>query len=154
MPTSLLFFFLPVLTACVSPALVCDAGSTGTRVYAFSIQNDRRVDFKLIGKMTPGLSTFAVEKNLPAAADELAVLLAQGLTMLGPETPIHVLGTGGVRSLPEAAQAELWRDLRQLLSLKFKGQLKLTAIHGTYEAFYGLVSANYLFPGGVGVLAC
>jgi len=143
-------FFAP--TAFPLPAVVCDAGSTGTRIYAFQ-ENSEKVEMKLIGKITPGLSAFSVEKNLVGLVEALAPLINEGLEILGSAS-LHLLGTGGVRSLPPAEQTELWRELKRLLiprlSPGFSG-VTLNSIHGTAEAFYGLVSADYLFP-GFGVL--
>ena len=134
-------------------ALVCDAGSTGTRIYAFSSTKDDTVEMTLIGKLTPGLSSFALAQNISGAVEQLVPIIREGFSVLGSVAPVHILGTGGVRSLSEDAQKKLWAELAELLEMNLgKVEIKMHAIHGKDEAFFGLVSANFLFPGGVGIL--
>ena len=137
------------------PAIVADAGSTGTRVYAFHL-TEEGVDMSLLGKITPGLSTFAERDEIAKVADLLAPLLDRGARRLGGRAvPVHVLGTGGVRSLAQPLQSALWTRLRAELTTRTSaavGALVLDAIPGTKEAFYGLVSVRHLTGGNFGVL--
>lgn len=145
---SLLIICAVVIEA--NAALVCDAGSTGTRIYAFS--ENRQVEMNLIGKVTPGLSGFALAQNISGAVEQLVPLIKSGFALLGSVVPLHILGTGGVRSLPEDVQSVMWSEISDLLIERLgEIEIKMHAIHGIDEAFYGLVSANFLI-GGVGVL--
>jgi hypothetical protein len=155
------FWFLVGISesVCVStqfPAIVADAGSTGTRVYAFHF-TEEGVDMSLLGKITPGLSTFVEQDQVSKVADLLAPLMNGGSSHFGGlrDIPVHILGTGGVRSLSPDLQSKLWEQLREELELRkneFVGSVVLSAIHGTQEAFYGLVSVRHLTGGNFGVL--
>ena len=138
-------------------AIVCDAGSTGTRVYSFRTSDDglNQVEMKLLGKITPGIAKYSINYQLDEFVDKFTKLVSAAINTYGLDIPVIVLGTGGVRNLSENQQLSLWKTFRQNLLPKlpgYSGDLKLEAIEGTAEAFYGLVSANHIFESGIGVL--
>lgn len=136
------------------PAIVCDAGSTGSRVFSFYLSsngnstNSYDVKIKNLGKTPVGLSWYAENGMFRNASDSLTPLLAHGLRMLGPETPIYILATGGVRSLTNSLKEELWHvlnlELKSALSNLHKGLMHLQTLDGTDEAFFGLLASNYI----------
>lgn len=138
----------------VFPAIVCDAGSTGSRVFSFYLSsngnttNSYEVKINNLGKTPVGLSWYAEHGMLRNASDLLVPLLAHGVRMLGPDTPIYILATGGVRSLTNSLKNELWHvlklELKSALSNLHKGLMHLRTLDGTDEAFFGLLASNYI----------
>lgn len=138
-----------------NPAIVCDAGSTGSRVFAFYLlrngltHQSYQVKAKSLGKTSVGLSVFAEKGQFREASESLAPLLLQGLRKLGNETPIYILATGGVRSLHNSVKEELLeslkRDLGSSLSEELHtGILALQTLEGTDEALFGLLASNFI----------
>ena len=155
----MIFLLLSLLiyssTSTCQPAIVCDAGSTGTRIYAFSTSKEDNVKVILLGKIQPGLAAFATEGKLDALLNELVPIVQSGVAALGFESlPLYLLGTGGVRGLSKAEQGLMWDSIKTGLEARnttYAGNLFLEAIEGTAEAFYGLVSANHILGKSVGV---
>jgi len=83
-----------------------------------------------------------------AATTSLVPFLQKGLVRLGPNTPIYIFATGGVRQLSQHLKDEMWQYMEErllvLLDVNHTGRLKLTTVHGNDEALFGLLSANYL----------
>ena len=155
------------------PVIVCDAGSTGSRVYAFHVplRDNTLVNepvIELLGRAEIGMSELVQMRLFRNASDTIIPYLLKGLKRLGPEVPIYIFATGGVRLFPPSDQTQLWNVLREDIELaltgRHTGSLSLMALNGVDEALYGLLSANFLLrdslsgdetssiPGSIGVL--
>ena len=135
------------------PAIVCDAGSTGSRVFAFYVLKDNQNDdlgnvtVELMGRSGVGLSEFARSGMFDEATDSITPFITKGINRLGKSVPIYVFATGGVRQLPEELRERLWKHLASSLSASFHdhlGKIELQILDGDDEALFGLISANYL----------
>ena len=134
------------------PAIICDAGSTGSRIFAFYVQHenepdDGRVSVELMGRTNIGLSEFASTGSFEEAADSLLPYISKGVVRLGPTVPILIFATGGVRQLPGRIRDLLWDQMRNTFDSKLDGHLgrvELSVLDGKDEALFGLLSANYL----------
>jgi len=135
------------------PAIVCDAGSTGSRIFAFyvlkqdSSDGTEKVSVELMGRSGIGLSEFAKSGTFDEATKSIAPFISKGIKRLGPNVPIYVFATGGVRQLPQELRQRLWEHLRVSLPSSFPdhaGRIDLQILDGDDEAFFGLLSANYL----------
>ncbi len=135
------------------PAIVCDAGSTGSRIFAFYVlkteQSDEigKVVVELMGRSSVGLSEFAKSEAFDEAANSITPFITKGINRLGRNVPIYVFATGGVRQLPQESRDHLWKHLGISLSERFSdhmGEINLQVLDGDDEALFGLLSANYL----------
>ena len=134
-------------------ALICDAGSTGSRVFAFYVPSERLnslhdVEVELMGRTQVGLSAYAGSGSVRNASDSLLPLLRKGIDRLGASVPIFVFATGGVRALEDTVKQALWasmkRDLTSALQAVHSGSLSVRTVDGLDEALFGLLSSNYL----------
>ena len=139
-----------------SAAVVCDAGSTGTRVYAFYIpvRNLIHEDHPVVeplGRTERGMSELATLGLFHNATLDVLPFLQKGIRRLGPNVPVYIFATGGVRSLDSRIKDELWTSLRnnldEALVDTYYGELTLRVVEGADEAMYGLISSNYLVGG-------
>ena len=135
------------------PAILCDAGSTGSRVFALHVPKSSNMSstepvVELIGRTTIGLAEFAMKGSFELAADSILPLLIKGITRLGPSAPIYIFATGGVRVLKNSIKDRLFAsmrdDLGRTLADKHTGALSLRTVDGIDEALYGLLASNYL----------
>jgi hypothetical protein len=134
------------------PAVICDAGSTGTRVFAFHIPASTGADTQpiidLVGRTNRGLSEFAAAGDFRGASDSVIPLLMKGITRLGPDVPIYLFATGGVRSLDDKLKSKLWSsiasDIPAAIGKLHRGTFELRTVEGIDEALYGLISSNFL----------
>lgn len=148
-------------------AVVCDAGSTGTRAYSFWLpahpvsEGLRDMKYHLVGKVKPGISSFAgkdvsPEPDAQGAVKLLKPLLEQAASVLFTEfncsrtgVPIWVLASAGVRLLSDKVQKALWQGLQKALldpfsGLSFNSKLVTRTISGEEEGLFALVGANFL----------
>lgn len=134
-------------------AMVVDAGSTGSRLYLFSYQTDKSVPVineLFVASTQPGLSSY--EKQPEQAAESLKPLLdgaEQKLKSLGQSSTsvsISVLGTGGMRLLPEETQAAIYASIKQYITLHYSTFTpnQVGTITGKTEGIYGWLDVNYL----------
>lgn len=134
------------------PAIICDAGSTGSRIFAFYVQNkdeavEGMVSVELMGRTTIGLSEFANSGLFEEAANSLLPYISKGVIRLGRTVPIFIFATGGVRQLPVEIRSRLWDQMRNTFSAALAdhlGPVVLSVLDGNDEALFGLLSANYL----------
>lgn len=139
-------------------AVVIDAGSTGSRAFVFQMnetfhgeQSERDLSVFRGMKVEPGLSTFA--SNVNAAAEYILPALQDAATYIPPschsDVHVYIKGTAGMRLLPEQSQQLLWDALADGLNklsenpFVIKREL-LGAIDGHLEAYYAVLSANYI----------
>eukprot|EP00746_Dinoflagellata_sp_MGD_P010044 gnl/MRDRNA2_/MRDRNA2_120612_c0_seq1.p1 gnl/MRDRNA2_/MRDRNA2_120612_c0~~gnl/MRDRNA2_/MRDRNA2_120612_c0_seq1.p1 ORF type:complete len:458 (-),score=90.38 gnl/MRDRNA2_/MRDRNA2_120612_c0_seq1:13-1386(-) len=137
--------------------IVCDAGSTGTRLYLISYPTADKAALQVdvVGKIKPGLSSYA---DKPSDA----VLPLLGLFKKASErisedkrasTKVTMFGTAGLRSLPPDAQKAVWAGVRSGLeaaasrsefSFPADHRLRTETVDGHQEGFFALLSANFL----------
>lgn len=148
-------------------AVVCDAGSTGTRAYSFWLpakptsEGLRDMRYHMVGKVTPGISSFAgnegsLTPDARGAVKVLKPLLEKAASVLVKEfncsrsgVPIWVLASAGVRLLATNVQTALWEGLQKALvepevGLSFSAELVTRTISGEEEGLFALIGANFL----------
>jgi len=129
-----------------------DAGSSGSRMYVFQHQIDKKkiVNIELLGsqKIKPGLSTFADDpKNIN---NYLLPLIDFAKKTLGSKTPeravkFYLLATAGMRLISPHQQKTIYAAVKN--SIKTNSQFHISAIEtipGKYEGAYLWIAANYL----------
>ena len=135
------------------PAIICDAGSTGSRVFGFYVRNNAtnagdEVEVELMGRTQVGLSVYAESGWMKNATESIIPLIRKGITRLGPTVPIYIFATGGVRQLEASVKKMLWESLDKNLRIALLGEhtglLSMETVDGAEEALFGLISANYL----------
>lgn len=136
---------------------ICDAGSTGTRLYVFAIDGKSgdtsapKAKTIFVKKVKPGLSSYA--ENPSDAIPALLELFAKGAEAI-PEAlrktvPTTIFGTAGMRLLSRDAQEAVWKTVRASLasvaSFPFDAS-RVTArtITGDDEGLWAMVAANFL----------
>jgi len=140
---------------------VCDAGSSGTRVYIFrrhlsggvglKIRDINRLRTVQVKTTKPGLSSYAHD---PKAAVKSFLSLFQSVAGAIPEnqrkaTPVAIYGTAGMRALDAKQQGDLWSEveagLRESDEFPFSTErLELRTATGEDEGRWAMLSANYL----------
>lgn len=130
---------------------VCDAGSTGTRLYVFQIDAAAsNASSVFVKKTKPGLSSYA---DIPEAAlSPLLKLLIEGAEKvpeaLRKKTSLFIFGTAGMRLLPATKQDDVWRSVRSLAadpSYPFDPeQLQARTVSGDEEGMWAVLTANFL----------
>jgi len=134
-------------------AVVLDAGSTGSRVLAFTFlrsyaDNSLKLESQLWHEVKPGLSSYASDPAEGAAS--LAPLLdLAALTVPAhsrPHTPLVLKATAGLRLLPEAAAQGLLDHVRkELQASEFKTDDNCVEImDGRDEGIFSWFTLNYL----------
>lgn len=136
---------------------ICDAGSTGTRLYVFrldvSASNSSSSTAKsvFVKKVKPGLSSFA--KNPADAVPPLLKLLIEGSESIPKDvrskTTLSIMGTAGMRLLDSAAQSSIWETVKAGLvkdaTFPFqKAELEARTITGEDEGLWAMYNANFL----------
>jgi len=147
--------------------VICDAGSTGTRLYVYhcpTCTDDERilpfpsasssappmdVEIKEGDKVTPGIS----EQSPESVVRYLMPAIKKAKTVLVPsefhsQTPLLVYATGGMRLLPDSQQALLWdalvRGLQQEAVPFIIHRDHFRTISGSDEAYLCGLAVNYL----------
>ena len=130
--------------------ILCDAGSTGTRLYVYRIDNNSNdVTIQVGSKVKPGLSKqtrdTAAEYLLPA----LEEVIAEKMVPLEyhTTTPVYVYATGGMRLLPPNQQAAIYKGLVQGLQHAVPFRIdadNFKTIHGSEEGYFAALAVNYL----------
>eukprot|EP00051_Salpingoeca_urceolata_P017510 m.239060 g.239060 ORF g.239060 m.239060 type:complete len:426 (-) comp18975_c0_seq6:50-1327(-) len=143
-------------------AVVIDAGSSGSRVFVYTwpcgtrpdklpriAQLQNEIGHVVVKKIEPGLSYYA---DKPRMAVESVLPLLQYAALHIPAsnratTPLYILATAGLRSIPPAQSKAILQALRQDLPTQCEfrvlpGQVDL--ISGEMEGVYQWVSANYV----------
>ncbi|KAL5471525.1 hypothetical protein EMCRGX_G029648 [Ephydatia muelleri] len=150
-------------TAVHNYGVVIDAGSSGSKVYIFHWpphdgDPEKLLDIQYLldpygvpytKKVQPGLHTFV---STPSAAyDGLKPLLDFAMELVPadryPETPLYLLGTAGLRLVPEAEQKNLTSYLYEVLSTMYPFHLpqdSISIISGKMEGVFSWIAVNYL----------
>mmetsp|Transcript_43894 Transcript_43894/g.102578 ORF Transcript_43894/g.102578 Transcript_43894/m.102578 type:complete len:434 (+) Transcript_43894:102-1403(+) len=131
---------------------VCDAGSTGTRLYIFLLDTAAgKAKSVFVKKTKPGLSSY---KESPGkAVAPLLALLKEGAKEVPAEvratTPLLIYGTAGMRLLPLRDQSKIWATLsKDLVSAEdfpfdrtsFSGR----TVDGDEEGLWAVLTTNFL----------
>jgi Golgi apyrase len=152
--------------------VILDAGSSGTRIHIYTWLDasiaregpsakalhslpilDTRD--KWTKKTHPGVSTFGESPNL-IGPDHLQPLLDHALRYIPDDavedTPLFLLGTAGMRLLPEVQRAALLKQICSYTRFYTKFllpdcDLHVQVISGETEGLYGWIAANYLLGG-------
>lgn len=140
--------------------IICDAGSTGTRMYLFTStfstdhegKETLQVSTEVIGKRKPGLSAYATnpEKSVPPLLELFSKVRTKIPHELWADTTVSVLGTAGMRSLAENQRQPIYDAVRKGLVASEdyvfpKGtQLKLRSLTGIEEGTFSMVCVNFL----------
>eukprot|EP00930_Biecheleria_cincta_P074206 TRINITY_DN61401_c0_g1_i1.p1 TRINITY_DN61401_c0_g1~~TRINITY_DN61401_c0_g1_i1.p1 ORF type:complete len:441 (-),score=81.35 TRINITY_DN61401_c0_g1_i1:84-1406(-) len=151
-----LLLFVFVLVECgqaeVEHFAICDAGSTGTRLYIFAVDIEAaKAKSVFVKKTKPGLSSYA--ENPEAAIPSLLKLLVEGSKKLPVEirsnTPLAIFGTAGMRLLPADKQTAIWTAVKNglLQSAEYPfapSNLQARTVAGDEEGLWAVLTANFL----------
>mmetsp|Transcript_43996 Transcript_43996/g.113731 ORF Transcript_43996/g.113731 Transcript_43996/m.113731 type:complete len:451 (-) Transcript_43996:101-1453(-) len=130
---------------------VCDAGSTGTRLYIFSLGGASKASSVFVKKVKPGLSSYAA--NPAGTVEPLLKLFTEGAQKVPEEkrgaVPLFILGTAGMRLLPPEKQRAIWGALGAGLEAAptfpfSKSSLVMRTVSGVEEGLWAVVTANFL----------
>ena len=128
--------------------IVCDAGSTGTRLYAYSFDPLTNAPVAKEGiKVKPGLSTLAATPEKAAAY--LLPIFTDALRLVPSAqraaTRVMILATAGMRLVPAEQQEALFDAIHLGLDVPFavaRGDLR--TISGSDEGYFGALAVNAL----------
>ncbi len=140
-------------------AVVIDAGSTGSRVLAFTfhrglLDGQLRLDDELWHEVKPGLSSYADDPK--AAAASLEKLLDQARSRVPEDkrkdTPIILKATAGLRLLPGDKSTAILNEAEATLRASgFKPEERLIEIMDpTEEGVFGWFTVNFLTDNLIG----
>ncbi|KAJ1914723.1 Guanosine-diphosphatase [Mycoemilia scoparia] len=151
--------------ACTKPAIVgrplvqfvvvVDAGSTGSRVHIVKFNNCAKTpqaENEDYYKIEPGLSSYAADNNLQAAAESIRPLLMAAMKAVPPElhssTPIAVKATAGLRLLPSSTSQHILDAVRAEIAQSTKFQIVkkdgVSIMSGDMEGVYSWWTVNML----------
>lgn len=142
--------------------IVCDVGSSGTRLHVFRLAGARPwvlkandvhgfISHLFVEKIEPGLSAYADDPV--AAVTPFLAMFSKAAEQVPLEhrrqTPTLIYGTAGMRALPEEKQERLWRALRDGLlgapAFPFdRGSVELQTVNGYKEGLWAMYAANIL----------
>eukprot|EP00928_Gymnodinium_smaydae_P064923 TRINITY_DN48156_c0_g1_i1.p1 TRINITY_DN48156_c0_g1~~TRINITY_DN48156_c0_g1_i1.p1 ORF type:complete len:461 (+),score=72.97 TRINITY_DN48156_c0_g1_i1:65-1384(+) len=131
---------------------VCDAGSTGTRLYVFQVDAKAgKASSVFVKKIKPGLSSYVAR---PAdAGPPLLKLLREGAQAV-PEGErkrlgLKIFGTAGMRLLKSEEQASVWQEVEDALAGDPEYPFDVSAIEagtvsGEEEGLWAVLTTNFL----------
>eukprot|EP00929_Paragymnodinium_shiwhaense_P097348 TRINITY_DN59060_c0_g1_i1.p1 TRINITY_DN59060_c0_g1~~TRINITY_DN59060_c0_g1_i1.p1 ORF type:complete len:457 (+),score=121.41 TRINITY_DN59060_c0_g1_i1:80-1450(+) len=135
---------------------VCDAGSTGTRLYIFALDTaaggSAKASSIFVKKTKPGLSSY---KDAPEkAAAPLLKLFQEGAEKVPADRrasmPLAIFGTAGMRLLEKPVQDKIWSAVRHGLTADQKAYpfdaatLQTQTISGDMEGLWAVLTTNFL----------
>lgn len=131
---------------------VCDAGSTGTRLYIFKLDVEQaKASSVFVKKTKPGLSSYANDPQ--AAVAPLLKLFGEGAQKVPEDAragmSLAIFGTAGMRMLLAEKQAEIWKavasGLRSSDDFPFApGKLEARTVSGNEEGLWAVLATNFL----------
>ncbi|XP_044581085.1 ectonucleoside triphosphate diphosphohydrolase 5 isoform X2 [Cotesia glomerata] len=133
--------------------VIIDAGSTGSRVLAFTfhnsiLNNDLVLDSELFAEVKPGLSSFADDPQ--AGVETLRTLLDKAKAVI-PEsawahTPVSMKATAGLRLLPRAKADNIIQECRKFFSQSgfFTTKNSVSIMEGVDEGIFAWFTVNFL----------
>lgn len=133
--------------------VVIDAGSTGSRVLAFSfhesiLNGNLVLDDELFSEIKPGLSSFADKPS--DAAKSLTTLLNKAKTVIPqsewPRAMLTMKATAGLRLLPEHKANAILEECRKLFQTSgFQvSKNSISIMEGTDEGIFSWFTVNFL----------
>ncbi|KDO24875.1 hypothetical protein SPRG_09520 [Saprolegnia parasitica CBS 223.65] len=127
--------------------IIVDAGSSGTRFFAFPSPSVPAAD--TFAHLTPGLSEIAPLQAYAYMRQALYEVQASLAPEMRSRCFVHIYGTAGMRGLEASQQAELYNQLYLDLKNDATMALPLERVHvrtisGDDEAFFLAMAANYL----------
>ncbi|XP_071441878.1 ectonucleoside triphosphate diphosphohydrolase 5-like isoform X2 [Hetaerina americana] len=133
-------------------AVVIDAGSTGSRVLAFtfhqSYDGNLKLDRELFVEIKPGLSSFA--ENPRKGAEKLEELIEKAKEEIPRKswagTPLTIKATAGLRLLPPAKAEALLNEVRELcMTSPFHcTNTSVSIMDGVDEGLFSWFTVNFL----------
>jgi apyrase len=150
---SLFLLLFTCISAQAHYAMYMDAGSSGTRLYIYQIEQSN-LNVPIINevfskKVEGGLASF--KDNTEGVTQPIKKLLDQACDQLKKnkidlhEVPINILNTGGMRLLTLSEQANIYQSIRQFILKNYHFSLgKIETISGEEEGLYGWLAINYL----------
>lgn len=132
-------------------SIIVDGGSHGTRLHLFkySMENTLSITDILVVKNSKPLATFASHPE--DAGPALKKLLTSAANKIHDDkikeiVPIKVLGTGGMRILPEEQQQAIYNNIKYYIANKYKDIFfveEAQSISGKMEGIYAWLDVNY-----------
>ncbi|XP_066600387.1 ectonucleoside triphosphate diphosphohydrolase 5 isoform X2 [Prorops nasuta] len=133
--------------------VIIDAGSTGSRVLAFSfhesiINSNLILDNELFYEIKPGLSSFA--DNPKNAAKSLLTLLDKAKEVIPKSewahTPLSMKATAGLRLLPEQKANNILAECKNLFDTSgfLANKNSISIMDGTDEGIFSWFTVNFL----------
>jgi hypothetical protein len=136
--------------------IVVDAGSSGSRLHIFQYDTayDKTSSVPVIQdifseSVKPGLSSYANNPDAAGASlkklldDAIAQLNSQGVHDL-QSVSVNVLGTAGMRLLPDAQQTAIYQSVTSEVTQEGFHAGSIQTITGQNEGVYGWLDVNYL----------
>ncbi|KAG8227954.1 hypothetical protein J437_LFUL008761, partial [Ladona fulva] len=133
-------------------AVIIDAGSTGSRVLAFTFHQsyggNLKLDKELFVEVKPGLSSFA--DNPEKGAETIVELLNKAKEEIPPaawkDTPLTIKATAGLRLLPSHKAENLLNEVREVcLASEFHcTNASVSIMDGVDEGLFSWFTVNFL----------
>lgn len=136
-----------------SYAVIIDAGSTGSRVLAFTfhesvIDKNLKLDHELFMEVKPGLSSFSDSPK--KGAETIAELLEKAKEVIPPSelknTPLAMKATAGLRLLPVKKAEGLLEEVRKLFKASpfLTNDNSVSIMDGSDEGLFSWFTVNFL----------
>jgi Golgi apyrase len=124
--------------------IIIDAGSTGSRVFLYKIEDNDVVEVRL-GTCSPGISSAPGRETFKCYQDHLTAALSLIPQEYHAQSPVYILATAGMRLLPRIDQDVIYRDIHSAYAASnLPFQLHTETISGEAEAYFSWLSVQYL----------
>jgi len=130
---------------------ICDAGSTGTRLYVFALDLAAgKAESVFVKKTKPGLSSYVDDPKKAVAP--LLQLLIEGSEKVPldqrSKVPLLIFGTAGMRMLPKKKQDSIWASLIHVYEDKSypfdRAHVIARTVSGDEEGLWAVLTTNFL----------